>query len=86
MTAFPDVSVRMRNSADDFVFVACDGIWDCVSNEACVQKLNEYINQTKPKPHNMCPPVEKLFDEICAESTADGIGTDNMTAIIIKFK
>lgn len=33
VTAYPDVSVRARNAADDFVFVACDGIWDCVSNE-----------------------------------------------------
>ena len=29
VTANPDVSVRKRNSAtDNFVFVACDGIWD----------------------------------------------------------
>jgi protein phosphatase 2C family protein 2/3 len=33
VTAWPDVSERVRNSTDDFVFVACDGIWDCVSNE-----------------------------------------------------
>ena len=32
VTADPDVTVRVRNAADDFVFVACDGIWDCVSN------------------------------------------------------
>lgn len=29
--------------------------------------------------------VEKLLDEILAPNTDDGIGTDNMTAILIKF-
>ena len=76
----------MRNSADDYVFVACDGIWDCVSNEQLVTKMNDYIKELKPKPSNFCPPIEALFEEICADSTADGIGTDNMTAIIVKFK
>lgn len=33
VTAFPDVSVKVRNAADEFVIVACDGIWDCVTNE-----------------------------------------------------
>lgn len=86
VTAFPDVYVRPRNVADEYVFVACDGIWDCVSNEQCVQKLNEYIKELKPKPNNLCPPIEHLFEELCATSTADGIGTDNMTAVIVKFK
>ena len=33
----------------------------------------------------MSDPVEKLLDEILAPNTDDGIGTDNMTAILIKF-
>ena len=34
----------------------------------------------------MCPPVEQMLDEICPEEIGDGEGTDNMTAILIKFK
>jgi len=34
----------------------------------------------------MCPPVENMFEDICADTTADGAGTDNMTAILIHFK
>lgn len=40
----------------------------------------------KPQDNNLCPPVEKMFDEICAVTSDEGIGTDNMTAILIKFK
>ena len=34
----------------------------------------------------MSDSVEKLLDEILAPNTDEGIGTDNMTAILIKFK
>ena len=57
-----------------------------MTNEQCGKKLNDYIKELKPKPANICPPVEALLDECCADSTADGAGTDNMTAILIKFK
>ena len=39
MTAFPDVTIKVRAADDDFIIVACDGIWDCLSNQECVDKL-----------------------------------------------
>jgi len=65
--------------------VACDGIWDCVSNEQCCEKLNNYIKMSKPDESSYNIPVEHLFDNILAPNTDDGIGTDNMTAILIKI-
>ena len=44
------------------------------------------MKEDEPKQSNMCPPVERLLEEICPDSTMNGVGTDNMTAIIIKFK
>lgn len=66
--------------------VACDGIWDCLSNEQCVKKLIDLQASLKPKDDNMCPPVESMLEEICPEEIGDGEGTDNMTAILVKFK
>jgi protein phosphatase 2C family protein 2/3 len=66
--------------------VACDGIWDCVTNEECVSKITDYYKEMKCKTDNVCPPVARLFDEICPDEMGDGIGTDNMTAILVKFK
>ena len=45
--------------------------------------MANYIKVMKPDKSNMCPPIERLFDEICADSTVEGIGTDNMSAIIV---
>lgn len=39
----------------------------------------------KPSNSNLCPPVEKILDEICPDEIGDGEGTDNMTAILVKF-
>jgi|TARA_B110000285_G_C15063926_1_gene583977 hypothetical protein len=43
------------------------------------------MRELKVKNDNVAPVVEKLFDEILAPNTDDGIGTDNMTAIWIKI-
>lgn len=43
VTAFPDVVTRKRDSKDQFLVIACDGIWDCLSSERCVQKLDNKI-------------------------------------------
>ena len=36
ITAEPDVTVTDIRQDDEFVFLGCDGIWDCLSNQqAC---------------------------------------------------
>lgn len=37
----------------------------------------------KPKPNNHAEPVAEMLGDILAPNTDDGIGTDNMTAILI---
>lgn len=86
VTAFPDVDIKQRSKDDDFMVVACDGIWDCVSNQQCVDKMANYIKVLNVQKTNICPPIERLFDEICADSTVEGIGTDNMSAILVQFR
>lgn len=63
--------------------LACDGIWDCLSNEECCESINAKFKQIKNDKSSSHKIVEKIFDEIIAPNTEDGIGTDNMTAILI---
>lgn len=67
--------------------LACDGIWDCVSNQECVDRCKSFYDQKNcsPDKSNLALVVEGLFEEIIAPNTDDGIGTDNMTAIWIKL-
>ena len=65
--------------------LACDGIWDCLTNEKCVEYIRDLTSKTKPKAATIHKPVEEMLDSILAPDTSDGIGTDNMTAILIWF-
>ena len=48
VTAYPDIDIKTRQKDDEFIMVACDGIWDCLSNEECIQKVNKYVTDLKP--------------------------------------
>ena len=74
-----------REKKDEFIVLACDGIWDCVSNEECIKRVAEDISEKKPADDSINKVVEDLLDNILAKDTSDGIGTDNMTAILIKL-
>jgi serine/threonine protein phosphatase PrpC len=72
----------MRSADDQFIMLACDGIWDSISNEECVKQLqpSSPLQATKEA---LCKPVENLFDLIIAPTKSGKIGHDNMTAILI---
>ena len=79
------MTVTKRKKGDKFIIVACDGIWDCVSNDEACKKVNDYHSKIKPNKDNKHKIVEELFEEILAPNTDDGIGTDNMTCILVYF-
>jgi serine/threonine protein phosphatase PrpC len=44
VSPIPDVTIHMRNhERDEYVVVACDGIWDVVSNQQCISELDEIM-------------------------------------------
>jgi len=70
------------------MMVACDGIWDCVTNEECARRLTEKLDKYKCAENKelMSKPVEELFGEIIAPRIErESLGTDNMTAILVYF-
>jgi len=88
VTPWPDVIKRERNTNDMFIILACDGIWDCLTNEACVEKLGTKIKDLESLDNvkDLSKPVEEMFSEILAKNIGDdGKGTDNMTAILVYF-
>ena len=85
VTSNPDLTMQERTKRDQFIVLACDGIWDCVTNEESCKKMSEALSKPNLKDDNIAPCVEKLFEEILAPTTDDGIGTDNMTCILIKL-
>ncbi|XP_021746418.1 probable protein phosphatase 2C 60 [Chenopodium quinoa] len=82
VTANPDINVVELCDDDDFMVLACDGIWDCMSSQQLVDFVHEQLS-TENKLSAIC---ERVMDRCLAPSTAGGEGCDNMTMILVQFK
>ncbi|KAK9313795.1 phosphatase 2C-like domain-containing protein [Lipomyces starkeyi] len=80
VTAFPDVIEHESGPDDEFIVLACDGIWDCLSSQAVVEFVRRGIAE-KQELKVIC---ENLMDNCLAPSSdLAGVGCDNMTVTIV---
>ncbi|CDO98241.1 unnamed protein product [Coffea canephora] len=80
VTADPDITMVDLQDDDEFLVLACDGIWDCMSSQQVVDFVREQLyNETK-----LSTVCERLLDK-CLAPTAGGEGCDNMTMILVQF-
>ncbi|CUM65566.1 uncharacterized protein PRCAT00003212001 [Priceomyces carsonii] len=81
VTCYPDVIQHDLNyEKDEFVVLACDGIWDCLTSQNCVECIRRGIYERK----ELTQICEELM-ELCCAPTSDGsgIGCDNMSIVIV---
>ena len=77
VTAEPDIYIKQRDPvADEFVVLACDGIWDVMSNEELVQFISSRMKITDD--------LEIISNEVVDACLGKG-SQDNQTIIIIAF-
>ncbi|KAI2624994.1 PP2C-domain-containing protein [Hypoxylon sp. NC1633] len=82
VTAFPDIVHHDISDDDEFLVIACDGIWDCQSSQAVVEFVRRGI-AAKQELHKIC---ENMMDNcLASNSETGGVGCDNMTMIIVGF-
>ncbi|EHL00060.1 putative protein phosphatase 2C like protein [Glarea lozoyensis 74030] len=80
VTAYPDVTVHDISDDDEFLVVACDGIWDCQSSQAVVEFVRRGI-AAKQELSKIC---ENMMDNcLASNSETGGVGCDNMTMTVI---
>ncbi|KAI6784219.1 uncharacterized protein J7T54_004765 [Emericellopsis cladophorae] len=82
VTAYPDIESHDLTDEDEFLVLACDGIWDCQSSQAVVEFVRRGI-AAKQDLEKIC---ENMMDNcLASNSETGGVGCDNMTMIIIGF-
>ncbi|KKY27656.1 putative protein phosphatase [Phaeomoniella chlamydospora] len=80
VTAYPDVIAHEVTDDDEFLVIACDGIWDCQSSQAVVEFVRRGI-AAKQDLHLIC---ENMMDNcLASNSETGGVGCDNMTMVVI---
>ncbi|KAJ1983695.1 Protein phosphatase 2C 2 [Dimargaris verticillata] len=80
VTACPDVLRHTITEDDEFVVVACDGIWDCMES----QKVIDYVGDHLAQGQTLDEICETIMDDCLAPAIdTTGVGCDNMTIAIV---
>jgi serine/threonine protein phosphatase PrpC len=78
VSPIPDIIVQNRDrSEDEFIIIACDGIWDVQTNQECVNMVADIFNEGEDNLGLVC---EEILDLCLIKGSKD-----NMTAAVIKF-
>ena len=91
ITAYPEINIELLDDNCEFIILACDGIWDCLTpQEACDFVRNKLYDENGQEKSDVKISiiVEEMMDEAIAVdiNNENGIGCDNMTCIVIQFK
>merc|ERR1739845_60486 len=79
----PDFLVKELTPEDEFIVLACDGVWDVKTNqEVCDFIRPKLVEQLDPGTIG-----EQLLDACITPNPQEtqGLGTDNMTVVIVKL-
>ncbi|GJN94379.1 hypothetical protein Rhopal_007459-T1 [Rhodotorula paludigena] len=80
VTADPDITVHEATADDEFVVIACDGIWDVLTSQQVIDYVRLAISQEK----SLASICEDLMDRCLApDSDWGGVGCDNMTLMVV---
>ncbi|KAI6176762.1 hypothetical protein M3Y97_00833900 [Aphelenchoides bicaudatus] len=80
VTALPDIIEVEITDEHEFIILACDGIWDVLSNEQAVAYCRKRLGEGST-PEKIC---EELVDRCLApDCELSGVGCDNMSVILV---
>jgi protein phosphatase 2C family protein 2/3 len=88
ITAEPDVRTFLRQPNDEFMIIACDGVWDVLSNDDVCQFIRQRLVQQFA---NAAVPLSKILEDLLDQCVSPdlnrtmGRGGDNMTAVLVAF-
>jgi len=70
ITAFPDVVVENLTDDSEFMILACDGVWDCKTNQEACDFVSERLKRNPSI--RLSKIIEELLDEILATDIYTG--------------
>lgn len=83
VSAFPEVISKEKIRAGDFVVLACDGVWNCMSNKQVCALVSKHLKRGMVL-SQICEQVVRRC--VSPVRPLNGqIGGDNMTCIIVRF-
>jgi len=88
ISPMPDLQTHTIAESDEFMLIACDGIWNVLTSDAAISFIREQISEAKAG--DKCSKTwlsdiaGQLMEKCMAPDTSgDGTGCDNMTCLIV---
>jgi len=81
VTAQPDITTIKRNGTEDFIIVACDGLWDTVTPEEATRLVFQHLKEHQTNGGDL----ENLSAKLATIAKEKG-STDNITIIVVLLK
>lgn len=87
ITSTPDIHTYARQPNDEFMILACDGVWDVLSNEDVVHFIRQRLPMTPNTNVSLSQILEDMLDACLSPdlNSTRGLGGDNMTAVLVTF-
>lgn len=80
VTADPDIITHQIDGEEEFMVIACDGIWDCLTS----QQVVDFVRRAVANGDSMSKIAEDMMVKCLAkDSETGGIGCDNMTVVVV---
>ena len=84
ISAFPDIVSIPIEKSHGFVLMGCDGIWETLSGKEICTFIDTRLSSNSNV--KLSSVVEDVLDKLIAKETMEGVGCDNMSAILIQYK
>ena len=49
ITCVPELKIEKINKSNEFLLIACDGIWDCLTSQEAVTMCKDFLNSKQGK-------------------------------------